>query len=247
MRAVATTLAILLLATTAWAQGAQIQLTGGTVTGKARGQGTATVEARITNTGSAALLGVRIGTFYSTADVPPGPNADWRIHEFVFEPALQPGQGVALSFTDENAAEYIALEVRYAHFADSPIALDTGADAGGGLEPGVYFSGFKASLEHELINDSGTKYIAARDLVSIVGGNLGYDSATFEITYERNGRQLRFKTSERFVDVDGYEMRLAHKVKDIDGRSYLPLLDFAPLLGLKATEDGAVIQLEERD
>ncbi len=291
-------LGVLLLAiSAAHSADVEVRLTGGSVTGTVRGQGTAAVQAQVVNRGASALKGVRLGVYYSTLDAPPGPDAAWREHEFVFEPPLPPGEATTLNFTDENAAEYIALSVRFALFADGgqtaaqpTPAGETNPDAGGApappdakpadakpadskpadakpapqpepqpppkpkpaqVTPGaaagatVLYRGLPVAAASPLVEQDGALYISTRDLMDNTGGSLGYDSATYEVTLERKGRKLAVKTGERRATADGAAIELAHPVLEIDGRSYLPLVECAAYLGLTATASGKTITLED--
>jgi hypothetical protein len=265
-------LGVLLLAVpAAHAAEIEVRLTGGSVTGTARGQGTATVQAQVVNHGASALTGIRLGVYYSTTDTPPGAGADWREHEFVFEPPLAPGAATSLSFTDEHAAEYIALEVRYTLFADggAPVAPAGGKPAAESKKQPpakpqskpsppakpqpkpatsavtVLYRGMPANPAAPLVERDGAVYISTRDLLDCAGGSLSYDAATYQVVLERKGRKLAVKTGERAASADGAAVELAHSVLDIDGRSYVPLLDVAAYLNLTAAAQGQTITLED--
>ena len=260
-------LAALLLPTIpALAADVEVRLAGGSVTGEVRGQGTATVEAQVMNHGASALLGVRLGVYYSVTDAAPGPGADWREHEFVFEPPLAPGESTTLSFTDESAAEFIALEVRYSLFEDGGVATEPDNGNGEGTppetkpkpehkpkldapassnDPMVLYRGMPANLASPLIERKGAIYISTRDLMDCVGGSLGYDAATYQVILERKGRKLAVKTGERNATADDKAIKFDHAVLEIDGRSYLPLIDVAPYLALTAEASGKAISLED--
>jgi hypothetical protein len=209
----------------AWAAEVKVELTGGDVTGTIRGQGTANVVARVTNIGSREVNGLRIAVYYSAADVlPDDPDAaDWRIHEFIFEPPLQPDDSTTLRFSDENAAEYVLIEVRY-------------ISAGLGLT----YNGRAAKLEHGLLDRDGVTYVATRDLIELIGGGLSYDSATYEVIIMRQGIEVRFKENSSKVKVDGETTTIENKVLSEDGRSLLPLADFCGLLGVSVEHDSAL-------
>jgi len=208
----------------AWAGDVEIELTGGNVEGTVRGQGTATVEARVTNVSEREIQGLRIAVYYSTVDLAPADpdSADWRIHEFVFEPPLKPGDGTTLRFSDENAAEYILIEERY---------VLAGA--------GMTYNGQPVSFESGLEERDGVKYVATRDLVNVIGGSLSYDAATYEVVILRQGIEVRFKENSDRVKVDGQAQTMDSKVISIDGSSYLPLLEFCPLVGVDVMHDAA--------
>ena len=223
MRYLTAVLVVLAILTTqALAADLEVTLTGGSITGKVRGQGTASVEARALNTGATDITGVRIAVYYSTVDqYPPDPDtADWRIHEFLFEPPLMPGKSTKLVFSDEDAAEYILIEVRY---------------VAQGLT--LSYNDRPASLEYPLEYRDGVHYIATRDLVNLVGGSLGYDNATYEVTLVRSGVELRFKGAT--VKVNGHAVTLENPVLELDGRTFVPLKEFCRHLGIGVVRDTA--------
>lgn len=215
---------VLFMALPALAAEVDVLLTGGDVTGAVRGQGTADVSARVTNTGSREVTGLRIAVYYSTVDLPPAnpDTADWRIHEFIFEPPLQPGKSTTLRFKDEDAAEYVLIEVRF---------------AATGME--LSYNDRSASLEYPLEDRGGVTYIASRDLVGLVGGGLSYDGATFEVVLQRDGIELRFKGNTRVLKVNGQRTELAGEIIEIDGRSFLPLEEFCSQLNIAVEHDTA--------
>lgn len=220
-------LGLVLLAATrvALAQDVQVELSGGEVTGSVRGQGTANVVATVTNSGTRDVEGLRIAVYYSTSDVLPADpeSADWRIHEFVFEPPLKPDDSTTLRFSDADAAEYVLIEVRY---------------VAAGL--GLAYNGRAAQLKSGLLERDGTTYVATRDLVDLIGGGLSYDSDTYEIVILRQGTELRFKEGSDRVKVDGTPATLEHKVISEGGSSFLPLGDICPLLGVNVERDQSV-------
>jgi len=221
----ALSLLLLLTAGHAMAQDVTVELTGGEVTGTVRGQGTASVVARVTNISAREVSGLRIAVYYSASDVLPldPESADWRIHEFVFEPPLKPDDSTNLRFSDDNAAEYVLIEVRY-------------VSAGLGLT----YNGRAGRLESGLLQRDDTAYAATRDLVDLIGGGLSYDSETYEIVIVRAGIELRLKEGSSRVRVDGEATTIEHKVIADEGRSYLPLADICPLLGLSIERDSAL-------
>jgi hypothetical protein len=215
---------LVLLAATrvALAQDVLVELSGGEVTGSVRGQGTASVVATVTNTGARDVEGLRIAVYYSTRDVLPADpeSADWRIHEFVFEPPLKPDDSTALRFSDDNAAEYVLIEVRY---------------VAAGL--GLAYNGRAAKLDSGLLERDGATYVATRDLVNLIGGGLSYDSATYEVMIQRQGIEVRFKEGSNRVKVNSEPATIEHKVISEGGSSFLPLMDICPLLGLSVERD----------
>lgn len=220
-------LGVLLLAGTqaVLAQEVLVELAGGEVTGTVRGQGTASVVATVTNIGAREVDGLRIAVYYSTRDVLPSDpeSADWRIHEFIFEPPLKPDDSTSLRFSDDNAAEYVLIEVRY-------------VSAGLGLA----YNGRAASLEAGLLDRDGVTYAATRDLVSLIGGGLSYDSSTYEIVILRQGIELRLKEGSNRVKVDGVAATIEHRVIEDNGRSFLPVADVCPLLGVGVEHDASL-------
>jgi hypothetical protein len=218
-------LLFLAAASPALAQEVTVELSGGEVSGTVRGQGTASVVARVTNIGGREVNGLRIAVFYSTTDILPADpeSADWRIHEFVFEPPLKPDDSTNLRFTDDNAAEYVLIEVRY-------------VSAGLGLA----YNGRAAKLNSGLLDRDGVTYVATRDLVDLIGGGLSYDAETYEIVVVRQGIELRLKEGSSRVRVDGEATTIEHKVIAEDGSSFLPLADICPLLGLGVERDAAL-------
>jgi hypothetical protein len=207
-----------------------IELIGGEVVGPDRGTGTASVVARVENLGEKPLTGMRIAVFYATADVPPPPNAQWYIHEFVFEPPLVPGGTSTLRFKDEKAGEYILIEARRLLYAT-----------------GLTYNGKSAVLNFPLLDRNGVTYVSTRDLVDLVGGGISYDAATGFVIVERKGRAVKVKTGVDYALVGDTKMPLKNAPIEEDHRSYLPVADIAPLLGLNAlSETPGSYQLSDR-
>jgi hypothetical protein len=204
----------------------ELTLAGGEVVGKQQGLGTATVAVKVKNNGDRTLEGIRIAVFYSQIDSTPQPGADWRIHEFVFEPPLIPGGTSTLRFKDENAAEYVLLEARRLKFT-----------------AGLRYAGKLASLKQPLLTQEGSTFIALRDLVDIVGGGLSADKAG--LTVERGGHEL--KLGQTAATLDGAPQTLTRLLLEVNGRAYIALEDAARLLGLTMTRDGALDLIELQD
>jgi hypothetical protein len=225
-------LVLMLAAGPAIAQDVTVELTGGEVSGSVRGQGTASVVARVTNFGAREVHGLRIAVYYSASDVLPSDpeSADWRIHEFVFEPPLKPDDSTSLRFSDDNAAEYVLIEVRY-------------VSAGLGLS----YNGRDARLKAGLLERDGLTYVATRDLVDLIGGGLSYDGETYEIVIVRQGIELRLKEGSSRVRVDGEAATIEHQVLSEDGTSFLPVADVCPLLGLSVEHDAALNMIKLGD
>lgn len=208
----------------------EVKLAGGEVVGRVRGQGIAEVVATVTNTGTRTLTGVRIEAYYSTMDMFPPANASWRPHEFIFEPALAPGESANLGFSDKNAAEYVMLSVTAAVF-----------------HTGLSYNGQVVDLAYSIHERNGVAYIATRDLMAIVGGEADYDALTYEIILSRRGTELRLRENHSSLTVNGYPQEMLHPVAAIEGRSYLPVEDIAPLLGIVCQRDDSLnfIMLED--
>lgn len=226
MRCMLMLLPLMLICTsTALAADVSIELVGGEVTGAISGQGTASVVVNVTNDGLRDITGLRIAAYYSTLNAPPvdPETADWRIHEFVFDPPLAPGQSITVRFRDENAAEYVLLEARF--------VVEGG---------GIIYNGRTGVLEHGLIERNGVTFIATRDLIDLVGGGISYDAASYEVVIERQGVEVRFKEGRKQVKVDGQVNTLDHATIETDGRSLLPLVEFCGLLGIVVEHDATV-------
>ncbi len=208
----------------------EVKLAGGEVVGRVRGQGRAELVATVSNTGNRTLTGIRIEAYYSTVDIFPPANASWRPHEFIFEPPLLPGESANLGFSDDNAAEYVMLSVTATVF-----------------HTGISYNGQAVDLEYSIHERGGVSYIATRDLMGIIGGEADYDKATYEIVLSRFGFELRLRENKSALVVNGMPQEMAHPVTAIDGRSYLPLEDIAPLLGLTYQHDTSLnfIMLED--
>jgi len=217
-----------LLPALALAQGdVTVTLTGGDVRGKVKGQGKATVVARVENNGDRELNGVRIAAYYSPTDALPGDDATWRVHEFVFEPPLLPGNSTTLKFSDENAYEYVLLQVRNAQYGRT-----------------LSFNGKAARLEQPLSEKDGVLYISTRDLMNTIGGGISYDAKTYMIVLERRGVSVRVQPKLKYVLVGETRAPLAHPVIEVDGHSLLPLAEIAALFGLSVTEDSELNMVE---
>jgi hypothetical protein len=222
----------LLLPTLALAQGdVMVTLTGGDVRGKVKGQGKATVVARVENLSGRELNGVRIAAYYSANDALPGDDATWRVHEFVFEPPLLPGNSTTLKFSDTDAFEYVLLQVRNAQYGR-----------------GLSFNGKAVRLAGPLSERDGVLYISTRDLMNTVGGGISYDAKTYMIVLERRGVSVRVQPKLKYALVGETQAPLAHPVIEVDGHSLLPLRDIAALFGLSVTEDSELnlVELSEQ-
>ena len=197
-----------------------IELVSGEVVGRVKGQGRATVTARVVNDGTRPLSGVRVEAYYSTVDIHPPASATWRPHEFVFDPPLQPGESVSLTFTDENAAEFVLLSITAAVF-----------------HTGLSYNGIVVDGGYAVHVRDGVPYIATRDLVGVVGGGASYESGTSTIILRRDLHEVRLWEGTRKAVTLGGRVDLEHPVIPLEGRSFVPLPDVAPLLGLDCTFD----------
>ncbi|HES57974.1 MAG TPA: copper amine oxidase N-terminal domain-containing protein, partial [Firmicutes bacterium] len=187
-----------------------VTLTGGEVAGRVRGTGKATVQARVENLGTRALNGIRIEAFYSTTDVLPDQYAVWHPHEFIFEPPLPPGESTLLNFSDEQAAEYILIEVRSTLFA-----------------LGLSYNGTVMDLKFALPERRGVVFIATRDFAGLVGAEAKYDEPTQQIVVATEGIEAGFTVGSQAAVINGRQTVLAGEVFEFNGTSYLPLLDAA--------------------
>lgn len=225
--------AVILLATgpvLASVDGVSVSLAGGEVKGPVQGQGKATVRATVSNASGRDVQSVVLGVFYSATDEQPGDDAKWRVHAFEFTPPLATGKSATVKFTDDNALEYIKLEVQAAQF---------------GL--GVSFKGEEAKLSQPLLDRDGVYYISTRDLMDIIGGSISYDAKTYMLSLVRKGVTVQVKPALKYALVNGEQHPLAHQVVEIDGHSMLPLEDIAALYGVSVTvdTDSGLVKLEE--
>lgn len=211
------------------ASGSEVSLTlsGGSVVGKVRGQGKARVEAEVKNLGGRELKGIRIAAFYDSADRLPAPDADWHVHEFVFEPPLKPAASTTLRFSDENAAEYILLEVRHVVYGR-----------------GISYQGRGLKLRDPLVDQDGELYVSTRDLLEAIGGKLGYDSKTGYVSLEREGVSLQIKKDRYGAKLNGESVDLKHLPLEIENRSYVCAEEIARLLGLSPAWDAGTEHLD---
>ncbi len=200
--------------------GVTASLAGGDVKGEVRGQGKATVRATLDNASGRPLKAVVLRVFYSASDDAPGDAAEWRLHGFEFDPPLSPGKSVVIKFSDDNAFEYVALDVQSAQF---------------GL--GLSYNGNVAALSQPLTMRDGVYYILTRDLMNVIGGGISYDAQTYMVGLERAGVKVEIKPGLDYALVSGAKQPLAHKVVEVDGRSLLPLEDIATMFGLGVTVD----------
>lgn len=213
-------LALALPARAAVTDEVSVTLTGGEVAGKVRGMGKATVQARVENLGTRALNGIRIEAFYSTTDVMPDQYAVWHPHEFIFEPPLPPGESTLLNFSDEQAAEYILIEVRSTLFA-----------------LGLSYNGTVADLNLALPERRGVVFISTRDFAGLIGAEVEYDEPTQQIVVATEGIEAVFTVGSLAAEINGRQTVLNGAVFELNGVSYLPLLDAATAFGLTATVD----------
>lgn len=197
-----------------------LTLIGGSVVGKVRGQGKARVEAEVKNIGGRELKGIRIAAYYDRADRLPAADADWRIHEFVFEPPLRPGATTTLRFSDDNAAEFVLLELRHLVYGR-----------------GLSFQGQGLKLRDPLVEQNGELYVSTRDLMDAIGGKLGYDSKTGLVSLDRNGVSLQIRKDHYGAKLNGQSVDLKHLPVEINDRSYVCVEEIAGLLGLNPVWD----------
>jgi len=197
-----------------------VTLTGGEVSGKVRGMGKATVQARVENHGTRALNGIRIEAFYATANVAPDQYAVWHPHEFIFEPPLPPGENTLLNFSDDQAAEYILIEVRSALFA-----------------MGLSYNGTVQDLGYALPERQGVVFIATRDFANLIGAKTKWDETSQQIVMSTEAVESRFRVGTQSAEFNGRQTALESAVFELNGISYLPLLDVATAFGLTANID----------
>jgi hypothetical protein len=206
----------------------EVALESGEVVGRTLGLGTAEVTAKVTNRGERAVEGIRIAVYYSQIDTLPQPGADWRVHEFVFEPPLKPGGVSTLKFKDDGAAEYILIETRRVKFAAA-----------------VRYNGKLAPLQFPLLTQGSDVYIAVRDLADALGAQLSTPAGA--IVLARGGRSVKVQGGSTAASVDGRSVTLTRGVLEVNGRAYLALEDAASLFGLTMTRDGALDLVELSD
>jgi hypothetical protein len=207
----------------------RLEFVSGDVTGPIKGQGIATLTALVTNISDRNLNGVRIAAYYSPYDSFPEEFAEWKLHEFVFEPPLKPGNSVSLSFQDEKAFEYIQLELRRALF-----------------DLRLVVNGKLLSSEGLIRIQDGAAYMQSRELVGIIGGDLHYDAEADRVNFSRGGYTLLYKNGRRSIDVNGERRALEHPVIDLDGHTWVPLEGICRELGISCTVDNTlnVLNLE---
>jgi hypothetical protein len=219
-------------ASLAWAgvDGVSVSLAGGEVKGLVQGQGKATVRATVSNSSGRDIQSVVLAAFYSAVDEQPGDDAKWRVHAFEFTPPLATGKSATVKFTDDNALEYIKLDVQAAKF---------------GL--GLSYKGEVIKLTQPLMDKGGIHYIATRDLMDAIGGSISYDSKTYMLSLVRKGVTVQVKPALDYALVNGAKVPLQHQVLELDGRSQLPLEDIVALYGLSVSvdNDAGLVMLEE--
>lgn len=199
--------------------GVTVALESGEVVGKSRGLGTASLTARISNASGRTIEGIRIAAWYSLVDVLPTADASWQIHEFVFDPALVSGGSTTLSFTDDNAAQYVLLEARAVKF-----------------RPALRYDGALHDLEHPLLRRGESTFVALRDLISAIGGRL--DSRDGYIVIERFGSTLRLRPGDFRAEENGAAHQMDNPILEESGRSYIALPAAASLFNLQLTQAG---------
>ncbi|MDQ3022999.1 MAG: hypothetical protein M3R04_01245, partial [bacterium] len=157
MRFLSIAIAYLLSAAPAAADvpGISVTLESGEVVGQTRGLGTATLTARVANGTARTLDGIRLVAWYSPVDVFPTSGADWRVHEFVFDPPLASGASGTLTFSDDNAAQYVQLLARQVKF-----------------RPALRYDDVTKDLKHPLLTRAGATHVALRDLADVIGSTL---------------------------------------------------------------------------
>ena len=210
--------------------GVSVRLGGGEVRGTVQGQGKATVRAVVANDSGRPLTGIRVGVYYSATDELPGDGARWRVHEFVVDPPLLSGKSITLKFSDENALEYVKLDVQRASFGQ-----------------GLSYNGKLAALTAPLEEHDGAVYAGTRDLMDLIGGSISYDAKAYMIVLERHGVQVQVQAKLKYALVGGRQTPLAHPVIEVDGRSLLPVADIAELFGMSAEQDSELNLLVLQD
>jgi hypothetical protein len=181
--------------------------------------GKAHVRAEVTNNGQRSLLGLRIAAYYDPLDALPAPDAPWRLHEFLFEPPLLPGATLSVTFSDENASEYVLLRCAYARFTLG-IIVNTGQEY---------------SAAHELLESDGLQYIATRDLATALGATVRQQPDKQVVLGLPDGSMtLVFRPGSQQVRANGEARSLSHPTLEREGRSWLPLHEVCLLLGFEA-------------
>jgi hypothetical protein len=197
-----------------------LTLSGGEVVGKVKGQGKASVVATVENNGSRYLKGIRIAAAYNVVDENPGAEGQWYVHEFVFEPPLKPGGQSTLRFSDNSAAEYVALELRRVVYA-----------------PGISYKGVVGKQQDPLLEEDGVTYMSTRDFMSLIGGKLNFDSKTGYLELTRDGVSVRVRKGRQTARVGDEDVKLEHPPLEIDSRSYIAVEETAALFGLSSSEN----------
>jgi len=201
-------------------QEVSLTLAGGEVVGKVKGQGKASVVATVENLGRRYLKGIRIAAAYNTVDENPGAEGQWYVHEFIFEPPLKPGGQSTLRFSDDAAAEYVALELRRVVYA-----------------PGVSYEGQLARQQDPLLEEDGATYMSTRDFMSLIGGSLSFDAKSGYVVLEREGLTIKIRKGRETALVNDKSVKLTPAPLEIDSRSYLPVEAAAALFGLSAARN----------
>lgn len=197
--------------------GVEVLLTGGSLK-----SGRANVEAQITNKAQRQLLGLRIAAYYDPLDALPAPDAQWRLHEFVLEPGLAPGASAMLSFTDNNAAQYVLLRCVLARFSLA-ISVDGAAEL---------------AAQYELLEQDGQRYVAARDLADALGARLRQATDKRVILDLPDlPAALVYLPGSQELQLSGVRQQLSWPVLQLAGRSWLPLEESCLLLGFSAEYD----------
>ena len=200
-----------------------VSLTGGTLTAGESGVGRAEVEATVTNNSPRPLSAIRIGVFYNNHNEGPPPGVAWIPHEFVFEPPLEPGKNSVLRFTDNDAGEFVLIEIQRVLFGS-----------------GLTYNGELAVLASPLTERAGVVYIATRDFAAMLGAEVRFDKASDLVSLSRTGQEVRFQVGLSHAFVDGLRMEL-EQIPYLDGdKSYVPLETFAVFFGMLVDYDRAL-------
>jgi len=80
--------------------------------------------------------------------------------------------------------------------------------------------------------DADTAMIPLKFFAQSLGGTVSWDSQTSLLTMEVMGRQVKLKSGETAIEIDGQSLALAHAPQTKDGTAYVPAEDICELIGV---------------
>ena len=85
--------------------------------------------------------------------------------------------------------------------------------------------------------DADTAMIPLKFFAQSLGGAVGWDAQTSLLTMDIMGRQVKLKSGETAIEIDGQSLTIAHAPQTKDGTAYVPAEDICELIGVYCFTD----------